>query len=368
MASSMSSVEPLEPDALKQLQLFRRQYLQLQDIQFLTWPSSDYLRRANVQEWIYEQCFQSVDDSVIPPERYQLRILKPLLARIENAIVDPEEDVSVYRSAEISDNLMSTMTDIMFAPLPDEATAAQQKSWVTYTLVPPPSEASAHDAAVRLLENRYVISGAGTTGLRTWEAALHLGSYLLSSYETTALVAGRRVIELGAGTGLLALMCAGHLGAKHVIATDGDEGVVEAMKENAACTDLQAEMKIAQLWWGRSVKGTWLEEEFAPDACDLIIGADVTYDKAVIPALVSTMRDMFELWPKVQIIISATIRNEDTFAAFEHACEHNEFLFQEIDYPLVPMTEQSSLFHSTAVPIKIFLISAPKQIKDPFAV
>lgn len=45
-----------------------------------------------------------------------------------------------------------------------------------------------------------------------------------------------------------------------------------------------------------------------------------TYDKAVIPALVSTMRDLFEIWPKVQIIISATIRNEDTFAAFEYAC------------------------------------------------
>lgn len=99
MASSTSSVEPFEPDALQQLQLFRRQYLQLQDIQSLTWPSSDYLRIANVQEWIYEQCFQTVDSSVLPPERYQLRILKPLLARIENAIVDPEEDVSVYRLA-----------------------------------------------------------------------------------------------------------------------------------------------------------------------------------------------------------------------------------------------------------------------------
>lgn len=99
MASSTSSLEPLEPDSLQQLQLFRRQYLQLQDIQSLTWPSSDYLRRANVQKWIYEQCFQTVDSSVLPPERYQLRILKPLLARIENAIVDPEEDVSVYRFA-----------------------------------------------------------------------------------------------------------------------------------------------------------------------------------------------------------------------------------------------------------------------------
>lgn len=36
------------------------------------------------------------------------------------------------------------------------------------------------------------------------------------------------------------------------------------------------------------------------------------------------MRDMFEAWPHVQIIISATIRNTDTFAAFEYACGKSE--------------------------------------------
>ena len=43
------------------------------------------------------------------------------------------------------------------------------------------------------------------------------------------------------------------------------------------------------------------------------------------------MRDMFEVWPQVQIIISATIRNEETFAAFEYACGkpivRNGFIF-----------------------------------------
>lgn len=98
------------------------------------------------------------------------------------------------------------------------------------------------------------------------------------------------------------------------------------------------------------------------------------------------MRDMFEAWPHVQIIISATIRNTDTFAAFEYACgkfqsmvmvpfyrltfdeAHNEFKVHEVDYPLIPMEQQTSLFHSTTVPIKIFSITAPDTQKDPYQV
>lgn len=85
----------LPQDTLKQLKLFRRQYLQLLDIQHLTWPSPDHLRNSHVQEWIFKNCFEE-GANVLPPERYRLRVLKPLLAKIEKAIVDPEEDVSFY--------------------------------------------------------------------------------------------------------------------------------------------------------------------------------------------------------------------------------------------------------------------------------
>ena len=96
MPDSHSEIVVAVPhEVLLQLQLFRRQYLQLLDIQHLTWPSLDHLRNYNVQQWLYENCFQESDKHVLPPERYRLRILKPLLARIEKAIVDPEEDVSV---------------------------------------------------------------------------------------------------------------------------------------------------------------------------------------------------------------------------------------------------------------------------------
>ncbi|THX08991.1 hypothetical protein D6D17_04099 [Aureobasidium pullulans] len=349
-------------EALRQIRLFRRQYLQLLDAQNLAWPSSETLRSSQAQEWIYEHLFQTDDVSrFLPPERYRLLILKPLMFKIENSIVDPEED-------EISDNLMSTLAELMFSPMPDDATAAQQRNWVTYTPLSKDSPSLDKEPELKLLENRAVISGAGTTGLRTWEAALHLSSYLISTPELIASIKGKRVIELGAGTGLLSILCASHLGASQVVATDGDEGVVQALHENAAFNDVKDAMDIGVLWWGRALKGSWMFEKDPSFSCDLVLGADVTYDKAVIPALVSTMRDMFEVWPHVQIIISATIRNSDTFAAFEYACAHNEFNVHEVDYPLIPMEQQTSLFHSTAVSIKIFSITAPAKQRDPYAI
>ena len=39
-----------------------------------------------------------------------------------------------------------------------------------------------------------------------------------------------------------------------------------------------------------------------------------------MPALVATIRDLFELYPKTEVVISATVRNEDTLDAFLKAC------------------------------------------------
>jgi hypothetical protein len=170
---------------------------------------------------------------------------------------------------------MSTLAELMFSPMPDDATAAQQRNWVTYTPLTQTSPILDKEPGLKLLENRAVISGAGTTGLRTWEAALHLSSYLLSSPELIASVKGKKVIELGAGTGLLSILCASHLGAAHVTATDGDEGVVQALHENATFNDVKDAMDIGVLWWGRALKGSWMFEKDPSFFCDLVLGADV---------------------------------------------------------------------------------------------
>jgi hypothetical protein len=75
------------------LAVFRRQYLQCLEPDFLAWPDPLLLKEADVQRWLYEQLFDTDRISRLPPERYQFRVLKPLVTKIERSIRDPEEDV-----------------------------------------------------------------------------------------------------------------------------------------------------------------------------------------------------------------------------------------------------------------------------------
>lgn len=90
-----------------QLVVFRRQYLQLFEPDFLLWPPKQLLRDAGVQTWLYNNLFNAERISYLPSERYQLRVLKPLLAKIEKSFQDPEEDVGVALSSLSSDMFQS---------------------------------------------------------------------------------------------------------------------------------------------------------------------------------------------------------------------------------------------------------------------
>ena len=45
-----------------------------------------------------------------------------------------------------------------------------------------------------------------------------------------------------------------------------------------------------------------------------------TYDFKSTPALVATIRDLFELYPRLKALISITVRNEETVNCFLDAC------------------------------------------------
>ena len=174
---------------------------------------------------------------------------------------------------------MFHLSTLLASNLPSEGTAVQQKSYVTFSCLPPSSplsELSNKEPTVTLLERRNLISGSSTTGFRTWEAALHLGSYLLSA-RAVGRIHGKKVVELGAGTGFISILCAKHLGAKHVTATDGDEGVVEALKENLFLNELDDELKVnaSVLRWGWGLRGTWVDDECESSPYDIVLGADI---------------------------------------------------------------------------------------------
>jgi predicted nicotinamide N-methyase len=155
---------------------------------------------------------------------------------------------------------------------------------------------------VYITEQPSLLAARGTTGLRTWEASLFLSEWVL-----TQDVKGKKILELGAGTGL-----AGILAAKRgacVTATDGSHEVVASLQKNYELNSVQAETEI--LWWGEAsglLKERW----------DYILGADITYDEDVCSSLAETFAAGLRRGGTG--FVAATVRNEATVDAFVREC------------------------------------------------
>ena len=249
---------------------------------------------------------------------------------------------------------MNSLSSLLTASIPSEVVSIQQKSYVTYSL----SLLSPQDPpTITLLEARNLVAAAGTTGMRTWEAALHLGNYLSTQQED--LIDGKSVLELGTGTGYISILCAKHLGAAYVLATDGSEDVVSGLSTNLLLNGLQNTSKIQtkELRWGHVLASGEQLEWNGGRKVDVVLGADITYDESGIVPLVATFEDLLQLFPDVKIIISATIRNRRTFKAFVNICRSHGYQVEEIDFATTPAKEQMGPFSSDAVPIKICTIN-----------
>lgn len=117
---------------------------------------------------------------------------------------------------------------------------------------------------------------------------MHLATYLLTP-PGQQHIQGKRVLEMGAGTGFLSILCGKYLGAKHVLATDGDEQVVEALRENVSLNrskaqggsgtgsseDSELPVDARVLRWGEELAGTWIQEDFSHEPYDVVLGADI---------------------------------------------------------------------------------------------
>jgi len=177
---------------------------------------------------------------------------------------------------------MSHLASLLSSNIPSESDSAQQKAFVTYTYPTTTTNNGLDERAVTLLESRSIISSSGTTGLRTWEAALVLGQFLCSE-RGAGIIDGKNILELGAGTGMLSILCAKHLGVSGIVSTDGDEAVVDAIKANLFINGLDTDEKSEQgpkvetaaLKWGRPINGSSFEEDYGMAVPDVILGADV---------------------------------------------------------------------------------------------
>jgi predicted nicotinamide N-methyase len=247
---------------------------------------------------------------------------------------------------------VTALAELLSVPLPSELIAAQQKCYVTYhqSLLGP--DLSDEVPRITLLESRFTLSAAGTTGLRTWEASLPLGQYLCANPE---VVRGKRILELGAGTGYLSILCAKYLGAEHVVASDGSDDVINHLPDNLFLNGLQGSERVLpmDLKWGHALVGTEESDWNGGRDVDVVIGADVTYDSRLHAPLAGTLQELSALYPKVEIIIAATERNEKTFESFLNTCQRVGYEVNHVDFPTAQAEEQMGPFYADWPPVHL---------------
>ncbi|KAJ8588755.1 hypothetical protein M405DRAFT_874209 [Rhizopogon salebrosus TDB-379] len=113
-----------------------------------------------------------------------------------------------------------------------------------------------------------------------WPAGEVLSSYI--TFRGTGYLRGKRIVELGSGTGLVGLV-AGALGGT-VWITD-QAPLLDIMRQNVMLNNLQSQVSVCELNWGEK-----LSLEIPPP--DLILAADCVYFEPAFPLLVQTLSDM----------------------------------------------------------------------------
>lgn len=264
---------------------------------------------------------------------------------------------------------MNCFSLLLSTTIPSEVVAAQEKSYATYTLSSLPQvQQSAwygnSPPTITILESPNLLGSTGTTGFRTWEASLQLSDFLCSdSCPPELSLRGKTILELGSGAGYLTICCSKYLNAAHVTATDGFDTVLDDLGTNLFLNDLQDSpiISMRELRWGHALMGNE-DSVFLEDRTpDIIIGADVTYDSVALPALVATLHDLLELFPDARILISSTIRNEETYTKFLGLCKQNNFTLEHFSWQATKSENQRGPFYSTDMPVRICSITAAVQ-------
>lgn len=188
-----------------------------------------------------------------------------------------------------------------------------------------------NECEVWIKEYPKLISGQGTTGLRTWEAALYFAAYLNNVNNNDICLANKTICELGTGTGLLLVSLVKNsetLGnIKEVIFTDGDSQLIENLNGTFELNSVKQHQQNSnsdqpiinchQLLWGTTNEQD--KEQFlqpVPSGVDYVIAADVTYDTTILRPLCSTILDFFASGTTMALI-AATVRNEKTLHEWE---------------------------------------------------
>ncbi|KAI6112469.1 hypothetical protein EDD16DRAFT_1709822 [Pisolithus croceorrhizus] len=282
-----------------------------------------------------------------PAQDYQRNFWKWALERLEHLSGSEEDN-------EIDERMYQHYTTLIPSVC---ANALPSDSYITHYWKPlNPSFSSEVEVEptyerITLLESRTTIV-AGTTGLRTWRASFALAQYLI---EHTDLIAHRGVLELGSGTGFLGILIASlqlrfdltsavptdgsqSTNLPTIYLTDGNPCVLDRCQHNTKlpCNRSSSHPNIEYrlLDWCDAISSRDSHASFlAHTNAEVILGADVVFDPAMVPPLVTTLSVALSQDRAQMALIGITIRNLATFSYFLQEIEKT-LMVVEVQRPI----------------------------------
>ncbi|XP_060074857.1 protein-lysine N-methyltransferase EEF2KMT-like [Ylistrum balloti] len=433
MAASMNTALSLEENILRDI---KTQFFEMVPIRRMKWKTKQSIDDKDIspdmQRAVLKATVQHAICKQYPPSlSYQRAFVKSILHKLEDI------------DADICDEIYETYSDLLQQKEEEDDTLCYK----TYTLP--------CGNTVSLQESVHLIS-QGTTGLSTWQAALHLAEWCS---ENTKFLENKRVMELGSGLGLTGITVCRKCQMKSYTFSDCHHQVLYLLMKNIEtnfakqthlsqptftpsdifpstskeCTDkkdgrmmksirrqlsINAEPSnlcsvsmcsdIMEISYTSTASSSYDDENsedifsdqndfhiesqnwvmddclpgmyfFNPDerirllkydwetsddrilwdvAPDIILAADVVYDKSIMPALVSVLRKLLSLeienGQRATAFIASTIRNEDTRDHFLIVLANEGLTYEIVDSP------KKRIFHyEDTIPIEILKIQCP---------
>ena len=153
----------------------------------------------------------------------------------------------------------------------------------------------------------------GSFGMYLWPSATLLTRFLLEA--PPCLISGKRVIELGAGTGLCGIAAAGMCAPASVVLTDVPGPVLANLRENvsanaASAAVAPAPMAVAALPWGNVPKEVLASPELW--VFDVVLAADCLYAESRIGDFFAAVAALASLNPGLVCYLTYQERCTDT--------------------------------------------------------
>ncbi|KAK5992351.1 Protein-lysine N-methyltransferase EFM6 [Cladobotryum mycophilum] len=125
-------------------------------------------------------------------------------------------------------------------------------------------------------------------GGQTWPAGMVLGKHMLRYHR--AELEHARILELGAGGGLVGLAVASGCSLQSRLVLTDQDPMLELMKYNIQLNDLDSKAEALVLNWGEA-----LPEYVVAQKPNVVLAAECVYFEPAFPLLMETLKDLFAL-------------------------------------------------------------------------